>query len=125
VSVKYRTTMKYMSHCFNLCNGVWLDSHSFHLYPYPAFAHLFRFLYCPVMCLYVLNSVLWYRLRLPYKNDIRFVFTSSYLLKGTCLICVCLRIVVSNTNCVCLVCCVYSCSGLSILDCLFGFSSVY
>jgi hypothetical protein len=48
----------------------------------------FSFLFCPIMCFYVLSSVLWCPLRFPHKNDVRFVFTSS---------CVCLRIVVSNT----------------------------
>jgi hypothetical protein len=33
-------------------------------------AHLFSFLCCPIMCLYVLSSVLWYQLRFPYKNDV-------------------------------------------------------
>ena len=39
----------------------------------------------------------------PHENDIAFVFTSSCLLEGWCLvciICVCLRIVMSNTYCV-------------------------
>jgi hypothetical protein len=31
---------------------------------------------CPIMCLHVLSSVLC-PLRLPHKNDVRFVFTSS------------------------------------------------
>ena len=49
------------------------------------------------MCLYVLNSVLWWQLRLLHKNDVRFVFTSSCLLEGSCLIyviCLCFCIVV-------------------------------
>ena len=66
-------------------------------------------------------------------NDIWFVFSFSYLQEGSCLIqiiCVCLRIVVSNTQCYvfCFAClhlvfCVHnatSISGLSILDCPFG-----
>jgi len=70
-----------------------------------------------------LSSVLWYPLRCPHKKNVRFVFTSSCLLKGSCLIyviCVCLCIVVYNTYCVvflfCLSCVPYvaSFSGLSI-----------
>jgi hypothetical protein len=66
-------------------------------------AHLFSLLYCSIMCLYVLCSVLWSQLRLQYKNYVRFVFISSCLYEGSCLIyviCVWLRIVVSNTYCV-------------------------
>ena len=40
-------------------------------------AHLLSFLCCPIMCLYVLSSVLWCPLRFPHKNDVRFVSTSS------------------------------------------------
>jgi hypothetical protein len=43
---------------------------------------------------------LWCPLRIPHNNDVRFVFTSRCLYEGSCLIsviCVCLRIVVSNT----------------------------
>jgi len=50
-----------------------------------------------------LSSALWYPLRCPHKKNVRFVFTSSCLLKVSCLIyviCVCLCIVVSNTCCV-------------------------
>ena len=63
-------------------------------------AHLFSVLCSPNMCLYVLGSVLWF----PHTSDGWFVFTSSCLLEGSCLInviCVCLRIVVSNAHCVC------------------------
>jgi hypothetical protein len=63
-------------------------------------AHLFSVLCSPIMCLYVLGSVLWF----PHTSDDWFVFTSSCLLEGSCLInviCVCLRIVVSNAHCVC------------------------
>jgi len=72
-------------------------------------AHLFSFLYRPITCFYVLSFVLWCSLRLPYKND-----AHCSLWKGACLIyviCVCLRIVVSNTYCVvfffvlCTLCC--------------------
>ena len=53
--------------------------------------HLFCALCCLIMCLNVLSSC---TLRFPHKNHVRFVFTS-------CLMCVCLRIVVSNTYCLC------------------------
>jgi hypothetical protein len=73
---------------------------------------------------------------ISHKNDIRFVFTSRCLYEGSCLIyfiCVCLRIVVSNTYCVVLqLCFVVRClvyvagfSGLSICDCHFGFLLTY
>ena len=42
-------------------------------------AHLFRFLGCPFMFLYVLSSMLSCPLRFPHKNDVRFVFSSSCL----------------------------------------------
>ena len=42
-------------------------------------AHLFSFLWCPIMCLYVMSSVLWCSLRFRQKNEVRFVFTSSCL----------------------------------------------
>ena len=35
----------------------------------------FRFLCCPIICLYVLSSVLGCPLRFTHKNDVRFVFT--------------------------------------------------
>jgi hypothetical protein len=38
------------------------------------------FLYCPIMCIRVLSSVLWCPLRFQHKNDIRFVFTPSCFL---------------------------------------------
>jgi hypothetical protein len=85
-----------------------------------------------VMCLYVLCSVLWSQLRLHYKNYVRFVFISSCLYDGSCLIyvmCVWLRIVVSNTYCVVfLLCfsssCVPNVASLSRLS-LFDFPFVY
>ena len=46
------------------------------------------FLCCPIIFLYVLNSVL----RFPHKNDVQFVFASDSLQVGSCLIyvmCVC------------------------------------
>ena len=62
-------------------------------------AHLFSVLCSPIMCLYVLGSVLWF----PHTSDGWFVFTPSCLLEGSCLINVigvCLWIVVSNAHCV-------------------------
>jgi hypothetical protein len=52
--------------------------------PSPVFlvASVFRcysFLCCPIMCLYVLGSVLWCPLQFPLENDVRFVVTSSCL----------------------------------------------
>ena len=64
---------------------------------------LVYFLCCPILSLYVLSSVLCCPLRFPHKNDFRFVFTSSCLLQGSCLIdviCVYFRIVVCNMYCV-------------------------
>jgi hypothetical protein len=89
------------------------------------------FLCCPIMCLYVLCYVLCCLLRFPHRNDVRFVFTSSYLYRGLCLhyvSCVWSGIVMSNTNCVVILlffsssCVPYiaSFSGLSIFDCSFG-----
>ena len=85
---------------------------------------------CSIMCLCVLSFALWSPLRFPHNNDVQFVFTSNCLSEGSChiyVICVCLRIVVSNTYCVvCLVCFSSSCVhyvasvfGLSIFDCPF------
>jgi hypothetical protein len=61
--------------------------------------HLFSALCSPIMCLNVLGSVVCF----PHTNDGWFVFTSSCLSEGSFLInviCVCLRIVVSNAHCV-------------------------
>jgi hypothetical protein len=97
----------------------------------------FIFLCCPVMCLYVLSSVLGCLLRFPYKNDVQVVFASSCFYESACpiyVICVCFRIVVSNAYCVAFlilflvlffwfssfyVPCVASFSGLSFFDCTF------
>ena len=65
------------------------------------------FVCCPIMCLYVLSSVLWFPLRFQHENDVRYHFTSSCLYDDSCLIyviCVCLCKVVSNTYCVVLFC---------------------
>ena len=40
--------------------------------------YFYSFLCCSIMCLHVLSSVLWCLLWFPYKNDVRFIFTSSY-----------------------------------------------
>jgi hypothetical protein len=42
-------------------------------------AHLFIFLFCPIMCLYVLSSGLGCPLRFPLNKYAWFVFASSYL----------------------------------------------
>ena len=63
------------------------------------------------MCLYVLSSVLYCPLRCPHKDDVRFVLTSSCLKEGSCLawvVCVCLRMVVSNKCCVVFLLCLSS-----------------
>ena len=65
--------------------------------------HLFSFVCCPVERLCVLGSVLWCPLQFRHRKDVRFVFTSSCLYDGLCLIyviCVCLRIMMSTTYCV-------------------------
>ena len=38
---------------------------------------MFSFLCSPIICIYVLISMLWCLLRSPHKNDVRFVFTPS------------------------------------------------
>jgi hypothetical protein len=65
--------------------------HPFFLFGWVYVAHLF-FLYCPIMCLYVLSSVLWRPLRFPHKT----LFGSSlppvvcrraYVFTSSCLSC--------------------------------------
>ena len=54
------------------------------------------------MCLKVPSTVLECPLRFPHNNDVWLVFTSSVLYEVSCLIfviCVCLRVVGSNTYC--------------------------
>jgi hypothetical protein len=34
---------------------------------------------CPIMCLYVLSSVLWCPLRFPHKTDVRFVLAGVFM----------------------------------------------
>ena len=40
---------------------------------------LIKRLCCPIMCFYILSSVLWCPLQFPNKNDVRFVSTSGCL----------------------------------------------
>ena len=78
-------------------------AHPWFLVGYVLPISLVFFLLSPIMGLYVLNFVLECQLRFPHKNYVRFVYASSCLLEGSCLIyviCVCLCIVVSNTYCV-------------------------
>ena len=76
------------------------------------------------MCLYVLSSVLWCPLRYPHTHNVRFVFTSSCLYEGSCLIyviCVCVKWCATHiVLCFCLVCLrlVYQMLPVS-LDCPF------
>ena len=87
-------------------------------------AHLFSGLCCPIICLYVLSSVLWCPLRFLHINDVWFVFTSSCLWDGSSpiyVICSCLRSVV----CCCFFVflfwissfCVLCTQGWSVFDC--------
>ena len=82
---------------------------------------------CPIMFLYVLSPVLWWPLRFPHKNDVRFVFTSGCLWEDSCLVYV--ICVFTNSDVHHILCCVFvlffirSCvpyvasfSGLSIFD---------
>jgi hypothetical protein len=41
---------------------------------------------CPIMCLYVLSSMLYCTLQFSHKNYVQFVFISSCLYEGSCLI---------------------------------------
>jgi len=62
-------------------------------------ANIFNFLCCLILCLNVLNSLLWCPLRFPHKNDVRFVLTPVVCRRAHVLFtlfCVCLRIVVFN-----------------------------
>ena len=93
---------------------------------------------CPIICLYVLCSVLWCPLRFQHKNDVRFFFylqlfvESSY---SSSVMCLCLRIMLSNIFCVAFLFCFSSsyvpCHMLAVsLDCPLliassVFSSVY
>ena len=81
-------------HGERLIKGVDFLTYREHLSSPPVFDGV-AYLFSHIMCLYVLSSMMW----CPHRNDIRFVFTSSCLWEGSCLfnvICICLRIVVSN-----------------------------
>ena len=117
-SILYKTEPAYPSLAPEFTLGFW-------------WGPVFTCLCCPIMCLYVLSSVLWCLLRFPFKTDVQCVFTSSCLLAGVChiyVICICLRIVLSNTYCVVFWLCfssscvlyVASFSRLSFFDCPFG-----
>ena len=87
---------------------------------------LLIFVCCPIMCHYIVSSVLSCPLRLPDINDVRFVFTSSCLQKGSYLRCLCLLAhsgVQHILLCVFALCFVVvyvaSFPGLSIFDCPF------
>jgi hypothetical protein len=97
---------------------------------------LLIFAFSLIICLYIHSSMLWYPLRCSHKYDVRFVFTSCCLYGGSCLayvICVCFRIVVSNTYCIVfLFCFLTSCvpyvpsfSAVPIFDFFSVFSNVY
>ena len=60
---------------------------------------------CPIMFLYVLSPVLWWPLRFPHKNDVRFVFTSGCLWKDSCLVYV--ICVFTNSDVQHILCCVF------------------
>ena len=64
-------------------------------------------------CLYVLSSMLWCLLRFRYRNDVRFIFTSSCLSNTYCVVC----LFCFSSSCIP---CVASFSKLSIFDCPFG-----
>ena len=132
VTVKCRTAIKALFLYFNLCPSVKLGSLSCSYYTSISFLtnsfsvffvqcgktfphtsisllcvivynHLFIFLCSPIMCLYVLSSMLWCPLWFPYCNDVQFVFTLSCLWEDACLVyvvSVCLRLVLSGTYCV-------------------------
>ena len=50
--------------------------------PYKRQEVLTLFLCCPIMCLYLLSSVLWCPLRFPHKNHVRFVLSPVVLRRG-------------------------------------------
>ena len=81
---------------------------------------------------YVLNSMLWCPLWFPHTKDVRFVQLFLWRHISYFRLCVCLRIVVSNANCVVLLFCLSSSCVLFpvSLDCPFliapsVFSTVY
>jgi len=85
----------------------------------------FSFLSCPIMCLYILSSVLWCFIQFLHNNLQLFV---GGLMAYLC--CVCLHIVVSNTYCVMFLLCLVYPMLLVSLDCHFliapaVFSNIY
>ena len=91
----------------------------------------FKFLLCPMMYLYVLNSALWNMLRFLHEKQFSVRLYPQLFPRDSRLIfviCVCVHIVVSNIYCVvCMFCFSWSCvlyitvfSGLSMFDCTFG-----
>jgi hypothetical protein len=96
----------------------------------------FSFLCCPIMCLYILSSVLWYPLRFPHASDVICVCSVRRclpLLVGglmSYVICACFPIVVLNIFCVVffVVLCILCCQFLWIVHFLIApsvFSNVY
>ena len=88
VSYKKQELLTFQEHLSSppaFCWGPWYQSFSFLCYLF--------------MCLYVLSSMLLCGLRFLHEKGVQFVFTSCCLCEGWGLyiICVCLRIVVSNT----------------------------
>ena len=95
----------------------------------PVVCRGFIFLCCPIMYLYVLSSMVWCPLRFPHKTMIDSSLPQVVCRRAHvfflffCIICVCLRILVSNTYCVVFLLCfssfcvpnVVSFSGLSFL----------
>jgi hypothetical protein len=56
---------------------------------------------CPILCNYVLGSVLWSQLRFPHESDVLFVITSLFvggLMSYLCYYFYLSRIVMSNTH---------------------------
>jgi hypothetical protein len=123
--------MTFIIHCVSPC----LSPNTKVTYQCQCFGLLFKLLFYtvfwgPIMCHYVLSSVLWCPLRFPHKNDVRFVFAPSCLHEGSYLIYVLVFVWVEwcPTHIVLCFCCfssscvpyVASFSGLSIFDCPFG-----
>ena len=106
----YRTLTMYMSNS----EGVLWKEGTAYLSQAPEFtpvfwwarvAHLYGFLCCAIMCLYVMSSLLWCPLRFPHKNDVWFVFASS-----------CLFVCLNYLRCLCL----SACDGVRhVLCCVF------
>ena len=92
--------------------------------------HVFSFLCCPIICLYIVSSVLWSPCHFLIKTSQFGSFLPLVVCRRAHVLftCVCLRVMVSNTYCVvflfcfCLSCvaCVANFSRLSIFDCTVG-----